>query len=233
MANVSTGTAYYVCDDYPAIRLITLDTVNRSGDYQGSIGAAQLAWLEQRLIEVHARYRDEQGRAVTTGNADRLVVICAHHGLASLTNDRAAPEEEDDLPRVLGPQVEALLHRFPNVVLLIDGHTHRNRVRPHPHPDGAGAGFWEVTTSSLMDWPGQARLIELVDNGDGTLSAFCTMVDHNAPADSRDAMGLLRLAAIHRELAANDPHAGIAAGKHGQPEDRNVELVIPAPFPLD
>jgi hypothetical protein len=44
--------------------------------------------------------------------------------------------------------------------------------------------------------------------------------------------GLLRIAAVHRELAANDPHDGIAAGNHGRATDRNVELLIPEPFRL-
>jgi hypothetical protein len=137
-------------------------------------------------------------------------------------------DDEQDLPRILGPDVEALLHRFPNVVLWVNGHTHRNTVTPRPDPTG---GFWEVTTASLLDWPGQARLIELTDNGNGTISIFCTMIDHAAPPDPREADGLWRLAAIHRELAANDPHDGIAAGNQGTPADRNVELLLMAPFP--
>lgn len=232
-ANVAAGTAYSVCDDYPPVRLITLDTVNRSGHFQGSIGAAQLAWLEQRLIEVHARYRNGRGRLVETVHEDRLVALCSHHGLASLVNDRSDPDREDDLPRILSADVEALLHRFPNVVLWVSGHIHRNAVRLRPNPFGLSAGFWEVSTSSLIAWPCQARLIELVSNGNGTLSALCTMVDHAAPADPTGGDELLRLAAIHRELAANDPHAGVAGGTQGQPSDRNVELVIPAPFALE
>lgn len=235
--NLDGGTAYYADDSHPGVRLIALDTVNPGGNYHGGIGAAQLAWLEERLIEVHARYWDSDGRAVETGNTDRLVVILSHHGLSTLVNDLVAPEGEQDLPRALGPQVEALLHRFPNVVLWVNGHTHRNAVRPRPDPAGRSSGFWEVTTSSLLDWPCQARLVELIDNGNGTLSVLCTMVDHAAPADPAHADpahadGLMRLAALHRELAANDPHCGIAGGNQGQPADRNVELVLPAPFPL-
>src|SRR5437868_11230728 len=98
------------------------------------------------------------------------------------------------LPRVLGPQLEALLHRFPNVILWLNGHTHRNRATPHPDPTGRTSGFWEVTTCSLLDWPAQARLVEIVSNHDGTLSVLCTMVDHGGPADPREARGLARLA---------------------------------------
>jgi len=259
----SQGTAYYVDDRYPRVRIIVLDTVNMSGHYQGSIGAAQFVWLECRLAEVHSRYWDARGSLVESGNEDRLVVVCSHHGLTTLINDLAVPDERHevatDLPRVLGPEIESLLHRFPNVILWVNGHTHRNAVRPRPdprgrhpsrpgttprgypvwHPQGHPSlrrdtrGFWEVTTSSLIDWPCQARTVEIVSNGNGTLSVFCTMVDHAAPPDPRSADGLLRLASIHRELAANDPHAGIASGRQGELSDRNVELVMAAPFPLE
>jgi hypothetical protein len=90
-----------------------------------------------------------------------------------------------------------------------------------------------VTTASLIGWPCQARLVEIVDYGNGSLSVLCTMVDHAASQDPSTADGILRLAALHRELAANDPHGGMASGIQGRPGDRNVELVIPAPFPLD
>lgn len=231
--NLAGGTAYYVDDRIPMVRTIVLDTVNLSGYYQGSVGAKQLSWLEERLAEVHSRYWDAAGRAVETRNQDRLVVLCSHHPLVCLINDLTDPEREPDLPRVLGPEVEALLHRFPNLVLWVNGHTHRNAVRPRPDPEGKTAGFWEVTSSSMIDWPCQARLVEIISNGNGSLSILCTMVDDEAPADPREADGLARLAAIHRELAANDPHAGLASGRHGLPTDRNVELLLAAPFLLE
>jgi hypothetical protein len=90
-----------------------------------------------------------------------------------------------------------------------------------------------VTTSSLIEWPCQGRTVEIVANRDGTLSVVCTMIDHAGPPDPAGIDGVLRLASIHRELAANDPHCGVASRQSGNAADRNVELVIPAPFPLD
>jgi hypothetical protein len=58
------------------------------------------------------------------------------------------------------------------------------------------------------------------------------MLDGGVPADPDRAEGSERLAALHRELAANDP---FAAGRHlaaGKPGDRNIALRLPAPFPL-
>jgi hypothetical protein len=86
-----------------------------------------------------------------------------------------------------------------------------------------------VTTGALADWPCQGRLVELVDEGNGHLGIVCTVVDHAAPPHPDEARGVLRLAAVHRELAANDPFRGADGDAAGRPADRNVELVLPAP----
>jgi len=131
-----------------------------------------------------------------------------------------------------GTEILALLHRFPNVVLWLNGHTHANAVCPRRDPDHPARGFWEVTTCAVMDWPCQTRLVELIDAG-GYLSIVCTMVDHDAPVapGSLDTNG--GLASLHRELAANVPFLGAGSGRAGAVTDRNVELRIPPPFPLD
>jgi metallophosphoesterase (TIGR03767 family) len=228
--NLVGGTAYYVDDRFPGIRLIMLDTVNPGGHYTGSIDAAQHRWLEARLIEAHAGYWGAGGGRIVTGKSDRLVILISHHGLTTLTNDRLAPEEIGGPPRVLAAELRATLHRFPNLVLWINGHTHENRVRARPDPASPGHGFWEVTTSSQIDWPCQTRLFEVVDNGNGTLSLFTTMVDHAAPTMAGDGDGFWRLAARHRELAANDPDAGSRSANAGTVLDRNVELVVRSPL---
>jgi metallophosphoesterase (TIGR03767 family) len=231
--NLEAGTAYFVYDAVPGVRLVVLDTANPGGSHDGSVGTGQAAWLEERLIEVHASYTDRAGSLVNTDNEDRLVVVCSHHGLETLTNDLAlsSPFDPDaeDLPRVLGPALREMFHRFANVVLWVSGHTHEHHAIARPDPQGRTAGFWEVSTGAVADWPVQSRLIELVDNGNGTLSVFTTLVDHSAPLDPTDAEGIWRLASIHRELAANDPHRGVSSVAAGEPSDRNVELVLPLP----
>jgi metallophosphoesterase (TIGR03767 family) len=230
-ANRTDGTAYYVRDDHPLIRFISLDTVNPGGFSEGSIGAVQFAWLEQRLIEVSSLYYDAAGNQVTTSNQDRLVILFSHHGLRSLDNPNSSPDPNEpgsnDLPRVLADEVEALLHRFPNVIAWVDGHTHNNIIDPRPDPSGRTAGFWDIGTAAHVDWICQSRVVELAIRADGTISIFCTMLDHDAPPDPRRASGVLRLAAVHRELAANDYQYGFASKGPGTPADRNVELVHP------
>ena len=109
----------------------------------------------------------------------------------------------DPQPRVLGDEVVAELLAHPNVIAWVNGHTHSNNVWAHQR-DGGG-GFWEINTASHIDWPQQARLIEVTDNRDGTLSIFATMVDHGAPLAYGGRLdGPMPLAALARELAAND-----------------------------
>jgi hypothetical protein len=137
-------------------------------------------------------------------------------------------------PLIGAGELVALLHRFPNVVLWLNGHTHTNAIRPRPNPDQPGRGFWEVTTCAVVDWPCQTRLVELAERG-GQLSITCTMVDHDTPLGPRGRAGqplasIDDLASLHRELAANIPFGG--AGRTGAATDRNVELLITPPFPL-
>ena len=149
------------------------------------------------------------------------MVILSHHPLESLTNRRAHPEALGTTPADPARLLELLL-RFDNVALWLNGHIHANRVRARPDPSGKGGGLWEVTTGSLVDWPCQGRIVELVEMQGGLLAIACTMVDHEGS----------ELAALHRELAGNAPAAGFDSNKAGTPLDRNVILPLRAPFPL-
>ena len=237
--NAREGTAHYA-HDLPGVRLVALDTTCAAGGGDGALDAGQLAWLEGVLAEVHSTYRGAGGAPVRTGNDDRLVVLFSHHGLDTLTNARGAELGADGQPVAGARRVETLLHRFPNVVLWLTGHTHTNAVRsrPAPDPDRPGGGFWEVTTCAVMDWPGQARLVELLDPGDGLLRIACTMVDHDSPVVpdrgpfAGPAAGREHLAGLHRELSANVPLAGLGSPTAGTAGDRNVVLTLPAPFDL-
>jgi metallophosphoesterase (TIGR03767 family) len=226
---LGTTQLYYTFPVAPGVLGISLDTVNHGGYADGSIGEAQMAWLEARLIEASGRYRDTGGTEVRTGHADQLVVLFSHHNKATLGNpvpDPASPAEQ----RLTFTELHALLKRFPNVIAWVNGHTHVNRVNPVPDPTGYTGGFWEITTAAHVDYPEHARLVELVDNHDGTLSIFATIIEHAAPAaaDPSD-LSLLGLASISRELSANDPQVD-PVSKLGVPTDLNVELVMKAPF---
>jgi hypothetical protein len=91
-----------------------------------------------------------------------------------------------------------------------------------------------MTTGSHIDWPQQARAIELLDNGDGTLSIVATVLDHAAPLRYDGSAEPTALAALSRELAATDPQRRVSPADPpwggGRRTDRNVELLLPAPF---
>jgi metallophosphoesterase (TIGR03767 family) len=228
--NRTDGTAYYV-HDTEAVRLIALDTNCLAGGASGCLDHDQAQWLEQQLAEVHSRYHDAAGHSVRTANEDRLVVIFSHHGVESLVHPLTRHSGPDGQPLLSGTDMLALLHRYPNVVLWLNGHTHLNAVRPRRDPRDPRGGFWEVTTSSIVDWPCQARLVEIVERG-GQLSIFCTMLDHDTPVSPRSLADAADLAALHRELAANMPFAGMDSTRPGTHADRNVELRVTAPFPV-
>ena len=228
--NLATSNAYYTFGK-GRVRGIALDTVNPFGGAEGSIDETQLAWLTAKLTAGSRHYLDESGRVVRGGKHDRLFVIFSHHTIGSMDNNTGPG-------RVLGPAIRDLLLRFPNVVLWVNGHTHRNRVTPYARKRNAKApgGFWEVNTAAHVDWPQQARTIELVDNRNGTLSIFGTVIDHVAPTSyGKRPKSPLELASLSRELGANDWQESDKSpkgedGRRGRLEDRNVELLVPAPF---
>ena len=224
--NVANGTAYYTFD-VGRMRGIVLDPVNRAGGANGSIDPTQLSWLESQLRAASNRWLSPSGAVVRQpGGHDRYIAIFSHHTIATMDN---IPTGSD---RVGGAAVRELLLRYPNVIVWVNGHTHRNQVLPHGRPTGAAipGGFWELNTAAHIDWPQQSRIVEVVDNRDGTLSVFGTIVDHAGPVSSRHPVtGPLALAALSRELSAND-WQDRTDGRRGGLEDRNVELLLPAPF---
>lgn len=227
------GRAYYTFEE-GGIVFIVLDSANPSGFPSGSLDRTQYEWLETQLTSNSGRYTDGNGQSITTENRDRLMVIVSHHPSGVMTNPYPGP---DGAPRVLGEEVEALVGRYPNVILWLAGHTGRNSISAEP--GAAGGGYWRVTTSSVLDFPMQGRLLEIVDNRDGTLSIFTTMYDLATtvkPGDAEDGTpedGLNQrlLASVARQLAFSDPQRD-AAGPGLAASDRNAELLVPAPFNL-
>jgi metallophosphoesterase (TIGR03767 family) len=234
--NLRDGTAYYAHDVGP-VRFITLDTTRVAGGADGCLDDDQMQWLVDRLVEVHSSHRGSDGSTVHTGNPDRLVVLASHHGLDTLTDTRGADLGPGAGRHVGATAIRATLHRFGNVVMWVNGHTHTNSITARPDPVDSARGFWEVTTCAVADWPCQSRLLEIVDEGDGTLSIACTMVDHDGlltpphgwPSAARH-WSPVELAGLHRELAANVPFVGHESRQAGTAADRNVVLRMRAPF---
>jgi metallophosphoesterase (TIGR03767 family) len=229
-ANLATNTAYYSFNR-GAFACISLDTVDPFGYSDGSIDGPQFDWLTAQLQANSSRYLDANGNWVTGTGTDKLLLIFSHHTIATMEN-------QIGVDRVNGNKVRDLLLRFPNVVAWVNGHTHHNQVLPHARAAtaAAGGGFWEINTAAHIDWPSQSRIVEIVDNGDATLSIFGTIIDDIAPNtwSSLTIGNPVGLAALARELAVNDPQRDAETatrdGKRGTLADRNVELVMKKPF---
>jgi uncharacterized repeat protein (TIGR01451 family) len=129
-----------------------------------------------------------------------------------------------------------LLDQYPNVVAYVAGHTHEHKLIPFTRPDGTA--WWEINSSATADWPQQHRLVEIMDNRDGTLSIFGTVLDFASPSGAPNsgtpaaAFDVNDLASVGRSLGYNDPQTGPPTGE-GEPEDRNAEMVIPDPRKAD
>jgi metallophosphoesterase (TIGR03767 family) len=217
-------------------QFLVLDTTNNNGGADGAIDEDQWEWLDGQLKAYSSRYEldDSDGskpRTVVTqqGVKDKLIVVCCHHTIDTITNT------DDDYP-YSGAQLRDKLLLFPNVIMMVDGHTHANNITAHPPTlaSSIGHGFWEVNTASHIDWPVQSRIIEVAE-GNGILSIFTTMVDLDAPLSHGTDLGTpAALASLARELAANDIQE-VARGidiRRGVPESRNAQLLIPVPFTI-
>ncbi|MFD4571220.1 TIGR03767 family metallophosphoesterase [Streptomyces sp. NPDC058417] len=208
-ANLDAGTQYYAFRIADDVIGVSLDTTDPGGHYDGSIGAAQLAWLEATLRAHRGEY----------------ALVFSHHTSTSMTNTRPDPARPRER-RHDGTALLAALGRHRNVLAWINGHIHRNRIAPHR--GSGGHAFWEISTASHVEFPQLARIVELVDNKDGTLSLHTTLVESAAPhrTDFTD-LSQTGLAALYRELSAN--HRDDGPRLSGDPDDRNTELLLRKP----
>ena len=189
--NIVNSVTYYTFKIAENITGIVLDSNNPNGNLvdinlapNGSFGTKQVAWFEQELEKRHSNYFNSQGDLIYTKNKDELIVVFAHHSLSTLNNDFNDVFDEDP-QRIMGDQFLKIMHRYPNIILYVCGHEHKSRIFPHVDCTGKSQGVWEVLTPSHIDFPQQSRIIEIGDNQDGTLSIFCTMIDHQSPPNAR------------------------------------------------
>ncbi|HEV2999689.1 MAG TPA: hypothetical protein VGW75_03030 [Solirubrobacteraceae bacterium] len=230
---VAQHDGYYSFSPRPGIRFVVLDSITDECGTpfcsEGSIDHAQFEWLEEQ---------------VSSGD---YVLVFSHHTLRTMRQwntdateypvhwgqrvDRENPANPQD-PATLGETLEELFCRSPNVLAHVTGHEHNDYVNRR----ACANPFYEISTAAHVDWPQQARLIELVNLG-GEIAIVTTMLDHDGPAYPGNApLGantgtagdqVLRLASIARELAFNDYQG--SRGAEGTPDDRN--LILPTGRP--
>ena len=259
---LSDGFAsYYAWDppEAPGLRFVSIDTLAEGGVVavtdRGNIDDAQFKWLDRELKAATAAdkviviFGHHPVRSMDADVPDEAPGPCEPpdhiHGDTPEHNHNPGcdgdprPSEplhlgEDPVEGDPRESFVELLDRYPHVVAYVSGHTHENRVNPFVRSSNNGV-WWGIETAATADWPVQHRLLEVMDNDDGTLSIFGTVLDAAAgtatPASGSAAAGFTeaQLASINRVLAYNDPQAGPAGGAEGAAGDRNVELLVDDP----
>jgi hypothetical protein len=251
------AAAYYAWSPKPGFRFISLNTVGEGGvvsdrSSDGNVDDPQWRWLERELQGATTRnelivvFGHHAINSLTNNEPDESGPPCTgtNDGHGHDQNPGCDLDPRISTPLHLGqpsqrPQgdttetVSELLLRYPHVIAFVAGHSHVNQVLPFASSNGSG-GFWNIKTAAEADWPSQSRLLDIMDNHDGTLSIFGTMIDHAAavaaPQPQSDASTFTtgQLASLNREFAYNDPQKGGGTGEGSTP-DRNDELLVPDP----
>ncbi len=181
----TSDQTWYSVSPVPGVRLIGIDSSDApapqpAGFYsEGSIGLAQILFLTAEL-EAACR-RGEQ------------VIILTHH-------------PSDDLKIDYGSAVSPnswreLLRSYPCVVMQLVGHSHRNRVWDQ-------GTYLEIETSSIIDYPQEARMIEIWESDDEIELRYWMFSHLDECADDptcREATSRSDSPADSSQLTATDP----------------------------
>jgi len=176
------GGVGYSVEPVAGLRLIGLDTNDRrdvTPGYpfqEGAVSRSQLRFLEDELAA--ARERDE------------VVIVATHHPSVALCPAFGS--------EVFPQELQAVLGHCPNVVAQLAGHRHVHRVV-------ARGGYVEIETCSTLDWPQEARLVEIWrDEAGNCRIRYETFTHIDASISALDADPLLALRARALELARAD-----------------------------
>ncbi|MBW2736959.1 MAG: metallophosphoesterase [Deltaproteobacteria bacterium] len=223
--NLANDNGSYAYDPVPGIplRIIAIEMVSKS-----LADGSALATLRRHTYDNFVV--PQLDKALADGV---LVLLISHHqswGFAPKGLFTPTPLQASK--RDLGAdELIATINSYPNVVLHLVGHGHKNVVKPHAASDDDPLkGYWEVETCSSNFWPQQGRIIEIVDNRDGTGTVYSTMLNFDIPAVDVPGWPHKNLAAQGRHYGLYDVQMGFEKNGSGTEADRNVLLhfAIPA-----
>ncbi len=209
---IANHDGYYSFHPAKGFRFIMLDTATEECGWAmqylcdlGSLDSVQFDWLKAQLKQATVK--------------GQRVVVMSHHPLDELLPTSSDPSET----WVTSAKVERVLCRRPAVLATLAGHTHDNVI---DYADcGTNPGYARIQTTSGMDWPQQARLVEVVSNAKGKLALATTMIDQASPPQidpaATDAT-TTQLASISRVIAYDlrEPEGA------GTKADRNVLIPL-------
>ncbi len=186
---IAKGWGYYATYPIPGkpIKLITLDT--NSGSFsEADMTPDQYRWLESQL---------------ETAKSNReLVILQSHHGTSQLSGSIKASD------------FRKLVAKYENVIIHITGHGHYNDSSVHISNN---RGYWEVMLASVVDFPSQSRIFEIVYEGNGIIDIYLTNIEPNAPIGSFADTGV-RYAATRKFFA-------VGASAKMTPEQQAAQIV--------
>jgi 3',5'-cyclic AMP phosphodiesterase CpdA len=204
---VDSGHATYGWDVPGSdLRMVVVNTAAVTGAENGVVTDADVADRIRPLLD----------QAEADG---KLVIVSTHHASTSLSDGGGLGGTVQD--GALNPEDwQDLLGEYPNVIAHLAGHSHEHRVA-FIEPLGGG-GYWEIKTSAVADFPNQMRILEVHDQDNGWLTITTVALDFATEGDA--------LAQSARGLEIMDLTSGwTKSDAPGTPEDRNVQLWIPAP----
>ncbi len=209
--NVAENRGYYVYEPNgnAIVRFIVLDSAYRPYGYDSS----SLTFVSPVIDrEQHDDFLVPELERAKTDR--KFVIVSMHHGSWKLQDD-GYPEDYITTETLVNT-----LSAYPNVLIHCIGHSHENTLALHAAEDDE-SGYFEIQASSLIDWPQQFRFFELVDNGNGTLSVYTVVVDHQNEFGS--------MSEISRAYSLIDVQTGWGEGGSGVSEQRNVEMIFTIP----
>ena len=175
-------------------------------DYSAQIGPS----LQLIVLDL-ARRAGGSGGLVVAGQAafleeqlaqagDRWVIVVSHQPLESSEG---------------GDELLAIMDAHPRVIAALAGHIHRNSIVARQTAQG---GYWLITTASLIDYPQQARALQIVGMRNGGVAIKTWMLDH---------VGDAPIGTISRQLSYLDAQGGRPLSFRGAHGDRNATLYRP------
>lgn len=182
------------------LRHIALDTSMPIGP-EGWLFPQDIQWLKRELQEAK--------------DAGQLVIVSSHHMPKDIVLN--------------GQGLVKVLNSYPNVIAHIVAHDHANTIEPRPGRD-AEHGYWEIQTSSMVNWPQQVRLMDIkIDRASGTGFIQTTMLNHEASDPYQVSQRGRFLSYLERYLEGALHAEDALVEAEGKPDARNTRLYFKVP----
>lgn len=215
---------YYAVYPKPGvpIKLVVLDTALRLGTNLGAITKTEFqefllpqledAAAKQELVIIASHHPGDSIKTLPFAREAMSQQLGQNPELESMTQELLS-NFNDDAGYVSSNEFQEALLSYPNVFLHIAGHKHGHSIKQIGTPE---RGYWEVQTGSLLTYPQQSRLFEIVYEGNETCAIHTCIVDHASDSP---------LASYSRKLAYDDcQRVGMQRERIGEVRDRNTIL---------